>query len=214
MADQVEVYLERYSDGVCYDEFTTLPGTLKYTGEPDEKFIEIATNERFRIVVKLLRDFFFMDSSQVRVECHVDPGKPISTALSKNKSQSASPSDRSHRETSLGMVQRLINGRYMDCALTFGALKSGSTYPSETDSCRLTFATDDDIDMDDHSIAEEADHQGRIVVKLRRDHFASREEEEGFEGRFCNPPEHVDTGTTHNKVVHKHCFSHALEYLL
>lgn len=51
MADKVEVYLERYSDGVRYNEFTASAGTPKYTGDPNEKYIEATTDERFRIVV-------------------------------------------------------------------------------------------------------------------------------------------------------------------
>ena len=86
------------------------------------------------------------------------------------------------------------------------------TSPSETGSCQLTFATDDDLDMDDRSVVEEADRQGRIVVKLRRGHFSKQKVEEGHGAKSFDPPEHIDTKTAHNKVVHKHHVSHALKY--
>jgi hypothetical protein len=125
MADKVEVYLERHSDGGRYNEFTAPPGTLKYTGDPNEKYIQATTDERFRIVVKLLRGFKFMGSPKVRVEFYVDQGGAIWDTLSKNKSPFASPSDRSHREVSLDMIQQFIDGQHMDCGLTFGELKPG-----------------------------------------------------------------------------------------
>jgi hypothetical protein len=126
MADKVEVYLERCSDGVRYNEFTAPPGTPKYSGDPNEKYIEATTDERFRIVVKLRRGFDFMSSPKVRVEYYVDQGNFMWDTLSKNKSQSASSSDLSHREARVDWVRRFIDGEYMDCGLTFGELKSGS----------------------------------------------------------------------------------------
>jgi hypothetical protein len=126
MADRVEVYLERYSDGVRYNEYTAPPGTMNYTGDPNEKYTEATTDERFRIVVKLLRGFKFMGSPKVRVEFYVDQGGAIWDTLSKNKSPFASQSDRSHRETSLDVVEQFIDGQHMDCGLTFGELKTGS----------------------------------------------------------------------------------------
>lgn len=130
MADKVEVYLERYSDGVRYEGFTAPPGTPGYTGDANEKYIEATTDGRFRIVVKLRRGFDFMGSPRVRVNYYVDQGTPTVHTLSKNRSQSASPSDRSHRERSLGVIRKFINGQYMNCGLTFGELKSGSYLPT------------------------------------------------------------------------------------
>jgi hypothetical protein len=163
-------------------------------------------------VVKLRRGFEFMGSPKVRVEYYVDQGNFLWETLSKNKSQSASPSDRSHRETSLDVIRRFVHGQYMDCGLTFGALKPGSYPHTRNWLCQLTLDKDDDMVLDDQSITKEADHQGRIVVKLRRGHFANRKVEDRGERSF-DPPEHVDTETTHNKVVHKHHVSHALKYI-
>lgn len=123
------MYLERYSDGARYNEFTAPPGTPNYTGDPNEKYIEATTVERLQIVVKLLRGFDFMGSPRVRVNYHVDQGKPAVHTLSKNKGQSASPPDRSHRERSLGVIRKFIEGQYMTCGLTFGELKSGLYLP-------------------------------------------------------------------------------------
>ena len=67
--------------------------------------------------------------------------------------------------------------------------------------------------MDDHSIAEESDRQGRIVVKLRRGHFSNQKREEGRGEKSFDPPEHIDTEMTHNKVVHKRHVSHVLKYV-
>ena len=140
MDDKVEVYLERYSDSVRYTEYTAPPGTPKYTGDPNERYIEATTDERFRIVVRLLRGFKFMGSPKVRIEFYVDQGGCIWDTLSKNKSQFASPSDRSHRETNLDMVEQFIDGQHMDCGLTFGELRPGS-YLLPND-CLVPTATD------------------------------------------------------------------------
>lgn len=213
MADKIEVYLERCSDGARYNEFTALPGTPKYTGDPNEKYIEATTDERFRIVVKLRRGFDFMGSPMVRVEYFVDQGNFIWETLSRYKSPFALPSDQSHRDASLEMIQQFIDGQYMDCGLTFGELKTG-WYPLILNwPYRLTLGKDEDIVLDDHSIAEEADRQGRIVVKLRRGHFANRKVEEDRGEKSSDPPEHIDMETTHKKVVHKHHVSHALKYV-
>lgn len=67
--------------------------------------------------------------------------------------------------------------------------------------------------MDDHSIAEEFYRQGRIVVKLKRGYFSNQKREEGRGKKSFDPPEHIDTETTHNKVVLKHHLSHVLKYI-
>lgn len=154
-----------------------------------------------------------MGSPKVRVEYFVDQGNSLWESLPKSKRQSASPSDRSHRECSLEEIEQFINGQYMDCGLTFGELKTGSCPRIKNWPCGLTLDKDDDMVLDDHSIAEEADRQGRIVVKLRRGHFAHRKVEEYGGEKSFDPPEHVDTETTHTQVVHKHHVSHVLKYI-
>lgn len=153
-----------------------------------------------------------MGSPKVLVEYHVDQGNSLCGILSKNKSPTASAPDRSHRENGITWVRRFINGQYMDCGLAFGELKSGSYPPIKNWPCRLTWDEDDDMDLDNHSIAEQVDRQGRIVVKLRRGHFANQKREGGCGEKSFDPPEHIDTSTTHNKVVHKHHVSHTLKY--
>ena len=212
-SDKVEVYLARYSDGVRLKEFTAPPGTLKHPVDPNESYVEATTGERFKIVVNLLPGFKFLGSPKVRVEFHVDQGSYIWDTFSKVKDRSASPSDRSHREMSLDEIQQFIDGQHMDCGLTFGELTPGS-YPftKMTYNCRLTLEVDDDSTQDNHAIAEEADRQGRIVVKLRRGRFANRKVADDGVIRSFDPPEHVDTVTAHNEVVHKHHVSHTLKY--
>jgi hypothetical protein len=212
-SDKVEVYLARYSDGVRLNEFTAPPGTPKHTGDPNESYVEATTGERFQIVVKLLPGFKFLGSPKVRVDFYVDQGGHVWGTLSKKKDRFASPSDMSHREYILDDIQQFIDGQHMDCGLTFGELTPG-LYPSTktTYRCRLTLEVDDDSTQDNLAIAEEADRQGRIVVKLRRGRFASRKVVDDGVIRSFDPPEHVDTVTAHNEVVHKHHVSHTLKY--
>jgi hypothetical protein len=62
-AEKVEVYPERYDDSFRYNEHTPPPGTKKYTDNPGETYVEVNTDERFRIRVKLLSGFDFMNTS-------------------------------------------------------------------------------------------------------------------------------------------------------
>jgi hypothetical protein len=125
-ADNVEVYLVRHDDGTRYSEHAVPPGTPKYTGDPNERYVQVKTDERFEIVVRLLSGFKFLDHPKVRVEFHLDKGHHLRQTLSRRKRpQHLSSSDRSHRETNLRRIRRFINGEWMSCGLTFGSLESG-----------------------------------------------------------------------------------------
>lgn len=117
-ADKVEVYLQRESDGFRYEEYTPSIGSLRYTGNASESYIEAETDERFKVMVKLLPRFKFMGSPKVQVEYFIDRGSCWLGTLSKRTSQY-------HREDELDLVPQFINGKYMDCGLTFGELRSG-----------------------------------------------------------------------------------------
>jgi hypothetical protein len=91
-ADKVEVYLERYDDGFRYNEHTPPPGTKKHTGNPNEKYVEVNTDERFRICVKLLSGFKFMKYPCVRVSYYVDrDGCTRLISLSKTRPEGLDP---------------------------------------------------------------------------------------------------------------------------
>jgi hypothetical protein len=125
-ADGVEVYLERYDDGFRYNEHTPPPGTKKHTGNPNEKYVEVNTDERFRICVKLLSGFNFMNYPSVRVSYYVDrDGCTRLISLSKRRPEGLDPTSRWHREDHFDEVERFIGGQYMHCGFTFGELKLG-----------------------------------------------------------------------------------------
>lgn len=85
--------------------------------------------------------------------------------------------------------------------------------PARVNSHQLTFHGDENIALGDQQIAEEVDQTGRIVVKLRRGHFANRKAAEGKNMQSFDPPEHVDLEATCKEVVHKHGVSHVLKYV-
>jgi hypothetical protein len=125
-ADKVEVYLERYDDGFRYNEHTPPAGTKKYTGNPGKTYVEVNTDERFRIRVKLLSGFNFMKYPCVGVSYYVDrDGYSRSRALSGRRPKNSSPDYRWHREDYFDEVERFIGGQYMKCDFTFGELKLG-----------------------------------------------------------------------------------------
>lgn len=130
VSDKVEVYLERYRDDVRYREYVAPLGTPKYTGNANERYIAVGTDERFRIVVNLLPGFRFLGQTKVRVEYYVNRGDGYIQTLSKRRSKHAPTSDRSHREGCFETVTQFINGQYMNCGLTFGELKSGESHAS------------------------------------------------------------------------------------
>lgn len=69
------------------------------------------------------------------------------------------------------------------------------------------------MSLDVHSIAEEADRQGRIVIKLERGRLAvSKRKEDGRVHSF-DPQEYFNTDATCSKVVQKHHVSHTLKYV-
>lgn len=212
-AGMVEVNLVRHEDGTCYKEYTVPPGTPKYTGSPNERYVEVGTDERFEIRVKLLPRFQFFGHPKVRVEFYVDRGHYFRQTLSKGRPRDSLPSDMSHRQARLKRVRRFIGGEWMSCCLTFGSLESGLYLPRREQVTSTDHCADENLSLGNHQIAKEAYQTGRIVVKLIRGRFANRKAEESTRVRFFDPPEHVDLVASCKEVVHKHHVTHTLKYV-
>lgn len=69
------------------------------------------------------------------------------------------------------------------------------------------------MSLDTHSIAEEADRQGCIVIKLFRGRRAISKRKENSGVRSFDPPEYFSTDATCSKVVQKHHVSQPLKYV-
>jgi hypothetical protein len=123
-AEKVSVRVVRHSDGVPYTEYAPLTTSTEHGGSPNERYIEVSTNERYRIEVKLLRGFKFLGQPKVRVNYILDNSGYFGT-LSRNRPSDSSSTNHSHREHTCSSVRRIINGQKMQCGLTFGQLESG-----------------------------------------------------------------------------------------
>lgn len=75
-AGAAQVYLARYMDYVPYTEYAAPKDSLRSSPHPHECYIEAVTDERFTIVVKLLRGFDFMGCPSVDVEHRVEKSGP------------------------------------------------------------------------------------------------------------------------------------------
>lgn len=128
-ANKAEVWVARYSDKVRYPEYTVPKTSKVYSGNPNERYIEAVSGERFFVVVRLLHEFNFKGAPKVCVVYTVDKGAGYCGYLSKRKPPHATPTDRSHREDTLKVVNRFIDGQWIYCGLAFGDLESGM-YPT------------------------------------------------------------------------------------
>jgi len=123
-AEKVSVRVFRHSDGVPYTEYNP-PSTSTGHGEsPNERYIEVSTNERYYIEVKLLRGFKFLGYPKVQLKWILD-NNPYYSTLSRNRPSDCDRSYLWHREDAFNCVDRTINGKTMRCGLVFGQLESG-----------------------------------------------------------------------------------------
>lgn len=117
VSNNVEAYLARYSDGEPYTEYAVPATARNYTANPNERYIEAVTDERFEINVALMPGFDFMNSPQLRITYWLDKETfYLSYEISKKI--------RPHQDR-VARVTRVIDGQRMTCALTFGELASG-----------------------------------------------------------------------------------------
>jgi len=121
-AEKVSVRIVRDTDDVPYTEYA--PPNTSTSGDPNERYIEVSTNERYRIEVKLLRGFKFLGHPKARVTYILD-NNAYSSTLSQSKPPETSRTVLSHREHKLFAVIRVINGQKIKCGLTFGQIESG-----------------------------------------------------------------------------------------
>jgi hypothetical protein len=124
-AEKVSVRIVRHSDGVTYTEYAPPSTSTEHRGSPNERYIEVSTNERYTIEVKLLRGFKFLEQPKVRINYMLDNNNTYCGTLSRNRPADSSRSYRWHREDRFAIVGRTINGEAMECGLTFGLLESG-----------------------------------------------------------------------------------------
>jgi hypothetical protein len=123
-AEKVSVRIIRHSDNIPYREYNSPNTSAEHGGSPNERYIEVSTNERYRIEVKLLRGFKFLGQPKVRVNYILDNTSYYDT-LSRNRPPGPYSKDSSHRGSNCESVHRTINGQNMQCGLIFGQLESG-----------------------------------------------------------------------------------------
>jgi hypothetical protein len=122
-AKGVEVWLESYGNGFRYHEHTAPFGTIHHTYNANEKYVEVGSNERFRIVVKLLEVFKFMGYHKVGVECRVDMEYGGEWLCLKNvEGRAYSESDAC---IDFDEVAKVIDGKLQISGLQFVKLESG-----------------------------------------------------------------------------------------
>jgi hypothetical protein len=125
--DKVSVRVVRHSDGVPYHEYAPPSDSPEHGGSPNGRYIEVSTDERYHVEVKLLPGFKFLGYPRVRARTTLD-NNTYTRTLSRDKpsdSKCKDPAHRHHRETVLSIVNRTIDGRRMRCGVTFGQLESG-----------------------------------------------------------------------------------------
>lgn len=132
--DKVSVRVVRHSDGVPCHEYAPPSTSTGHGGSPNERYIEVSTDERYRVEVKLLPGFKFLGHPIVLASITLD-NIFYTRTLSRDKpsdSKCKDPAHRHHREAVLSVVNRTIDGRRMRCGVTFGQLESGLyTYAPE-----------------------------------------------------------------------------------
>ena len=124
-AENVSVCVIRYNDGVPYTEYAPPTTSTGHGTSPNERYIEVSTDERYYIEVKLLRGFKFLGQPKVRVNYTLD-NNSYNGILSRSRPADSDRSYRWHREDEVDSVNRIINGKVMECGLMFGQLDPGS----------------------------------------------------------------------------------------
>jgi hypothetical protein len=70
--DKVSVRVVRHSDGVPYHEYAPPSDSPEHGGSPNGRYIEVSTDERYRVEVKLLPGFKFLGYPRVRARITLD----------------------------------------------------------------------------------------------------------------------------------------------
>lgn len=125
VAENVEVYLARHSDGACYTEYAPPFTSPSSNGAANEVYVEAVANERFTIHVKLLPAFKFLKHPKVRVRYLLDKGGSLRRDHSRRKHPHAQQGSQSHREAEVSFRKCFLDGQWMICGLTFGELAPG-----------------------------------------------------------------------------------------
>jgi hypothetical protein len=127
-AEKVSVRIIRSSDGVPYTEYNPPTTSTENGGSPNERYIEVSTNERYRIEVRVRRGFKFFRQPQLCVKYFLDntPYQGILSRCTPSGSSSGDVRSRFCREHTFDLTDRTVNGELMECALAFGKLESGS----------------------------------------------------------------------------------------
>lgn len=119
-SDGIEVWIERYADGMKYQEHIVPPESALFTGDANERYIEAVTDERFVVCARVMEDFDFKGAPAVRLILDLDRGSIRVCHTFERDAQGS----RTHRfETK----EFFHEGEWKCCGYTFGGIALGES---------------------------------------------------------------------------------------
>ena len=183
------------------------PGTSTgHSGLSEERYIEVSTDERYCVEVKLLPEFEFLGHAGAEMSFSLD-NRIFARHIMDRQTDPvcAHPAGCNPHE----FVLSTVSWQYAHCEMTFGQLERGlwpcflaSCHLAQTDDC-----TDEDIELNRRRRAGVSDALGCITVNIQRG-------ERGLELECRRPPDRIRTPAIPDmaiceEVVDQYHLSHA-----
>jgi hypothetical protein len=180
-----------------------------YNGNPNGVYIEVDDDIRFAIVVDLCKHLDFKGFTHLRISYELDGSTGTSVhylELKDFKREKPVGYPIKGRYT-LSTVPRKVNGKWTECAFSFGALQKGNDHSLYQSMQWITAnpRADEDLEMADEEVARKVRMLGKVVVTVARGN--SRDHWTWLWDGHHRP----DTQITSKEVVKTHNISHAVK---
>ncbi|KAK6425575.1 hypothetical protein LTR95_016231 [Oleoguttula sp. CCFEE 5521] len=187
----IEMYIARKSDGQRYAEYTPPAGSLAYTGNPNEVYIQAREGEHFAVRRRGLPDFDFKGVTHLKTNIAIGEHQGAFLAHSREEIEVAGESG---HVTSYSSSTKYTDGIWMRCALTFSAL-----------------SLDEELDTSEDCVSREIERSGRITISVQR---GSAKYLPTPKPRNAAHYASVTKSTSSKVVVNSGLVSHTIEYVL
>lgn len=193
-----------------YPQLVPREGTSSFITDPNEVYIEAVDDERFVVIIDLLKDFDFKGAKDLRFLCELDDSQGTTGCaglgdLEDFESRVPEGSSLMGRHLFTEMTRK-VDGTWSDCAITFGRLETGND--THFDQCLTTSAnhpTDKEMRLSNAETAYAVETYGRVVLTVWR---GNRKNVRSALWKGYNPP---DIETSSAEVVLDNGVSHAIK---
>ena len=133
----VEVCVRRFEDKTPYREYAAPTASPKYSGHPNEVYIEAIDEERFEIFTNISPEFSFMDAPHIKIKVQLEDNVASRSYRAKDASIAGNVIPLAKKPSyTRTMVKKMKDGEWKNCAFAFSRLSIGMSAPTLVASIR------------------------------------------------------------------------------